>query len=208
MMLPARTGGMVMHWLKASLRGRPWRSGLAAYKPLPKRAVDRRFHSGKHLQIPPFSVSLEVNVEGPVFLDQSLKKPICRRTGAELTYTDLLFRALALSPAHTPAMNAVWEAGEVCPRTQIVLGLAVATDRGIVAPVLAGVERLPLVQLVTRRAELTDKARQSRLTFAYLDGGVGTLSNLGRTALIVLKVLSVPHKASSLPSENCATGLG
>ena len=76
-------------------------------------------------------------------------------------------------------MNAVWHAGEVRPRNQIVLGLAVATDRGVVAPVLAGGETLSLVQLVTRRAELAEKARRSRLTFADLEGGVGTLSNLG-----------------------------
>jgi len=99
-------------------------------------------------------------------------------TGAKLTYTDLLFRALALSLAGMPAMNAVWE-GEVRPRTQVILGLAVATERGVVAPVLADANRLPLPQLITRRAALTEKARQSRLSFADLDGAVGTFSNLG-----------------------------
>jgi len=84
----------------------------------------------------------------------------------------------------------------------------VATDRGVVAPVLAEVERLPLVQLVTRRAELAGKARQSRLTFADLEGGGGTLTTLGCTASTVLKVSSAPDRASCLPLENCATGLG
>jgi pyruvate dehydrogenase E2 component (dihydrolipoamide acetyltransferase) len=129
--------------------------------------------------IPPFSVSLEVNAERLVSLYQRLREPISLSAGIKLTYTDLLFRALALALAVTPAMNAVWEAGEVRRRGQIVLGLAVATDRGVVAPVLAEVERLPLVQIVTRRAGLAGKARQSRLTFADLEGGVGTLSNLG-----------------------------
>jgi pyruvate dehydrogenase E2 component (dihydrolipoamide acetyltransferase) len=129
--------------------------------------------------IPAFSVSLEVNAEKLVFLYGSLKEPVGRRAGSSLTYTDLLLRALALALASTPAMNAVWQAGDVRPRNQIVLGLAVATDRGVVAPVLAGVETLSLVQLVTRRAELAEKARRSRLTFADLEGGVGTLSNLG-----------------------------
>jgi pyruvate dehydrogenase E2 component (dihydrolipoamide acetyltransferase) len=129
--------------------------------------------------IPPFSLSLEVNAEKLVSLYQSLKEVISRRAGHKLTYTDLLFRALALSLADTPAMNAVWEADEVRPRGQIVLGLAVATDRGVVAPVLSGVDKTPLVKLVTGRAELAEKARQSRLTFADLEGAVGTLSNLG-----------------------------
>ena len=128
--------------------------------------------------IPAFSVSLEVNAQKLVSLYHDLSEPISRSAGAKLTYTDLLFRALALSLADSPAMNAVWE-GEVRRRSQIILGLAVATDRGVVAPVLADVERLPLVQLIMRRAALTERARQSRLSFADLEGGVGTLSNLG-----------------------------
>jgi pyruvate dehydrogenase E2 component (dihydrolipoamide acetyltransferase) len=129
--------------------------------------------------IPAFSVSLEVNAEKLVSLYQSLREPLSRSAGAKLTYTDLLFRALALSLADTPTMNATWEAGEIRARKQVVLGLAVATDRGVVAPVLADAERLPLAQIVKRRTELAGKARESRLTFTDLEGGVGTLSNLG-----------------------------
>ena len=128
--------------------------------------------------IPAFSVSLEVNAQKLVSLYHDLSEPISRSTGAKLTYTDLLFRALALALAGMPAMNAVWE-GEVRQRSQIILGLAVATDRGVVAPVISDVDRLPLPQLITRRAAITERARQSRLSFADLEGGVGTLSNLG-----------------------------
>jgi pyruvate dehydrogenase E2 component (dihydrolipoamide acetyltransferase) len=128
--------------------------------------------------IPAFSVSLEVDAHRLVSLYRDLSEPMNKSAGAKLTYTDLLFRALALSLAGMPAMNAVWE-GEVRPRTQVILGLAVATDRGVVAPVLADANRLPLPQLITRRAALTEKARQSRLSFADLDGAVGTFSNLG-----------------------------
>jgi pyruvate dehydrogenase E2 component (dihydrolipoamide acetyltransferase) len=128
--------------------------------------------------IPAFSVSLEVNAQKLAALYHDLSEPVSRSAGAKLTYTDLLFRALALSLAAMPAMNAVWE-GEVRRRTQVILGLAVATDRGVVAPVLSEVDRLPLPLLVTRRAALTDRARRNRLSFVDLEGGVGTLSNLG-----------------------------
>jgi pyruvate dehydrogenase E2 component (dihydrolipoamide acetyltransferase) len=128
--------------------------------------------------IPAFSVSLEVNAQKLVSLYHDLSEPISRNAGAKLTYSDLLFRALALALAGMPAMNAVWD-GEVRRRSQIILGLAVATDRGVVAPVISDVDRLPLSQLIARRAALTERARQSRLSFADLEGGVGTLSNLG-----------------------------
>jgi pyruvate dehydrogenase E2 component (dihydrolipoamide acetyltransferase) len=127
--------------------------------------------------IPAFSVSLEVNAQKLVSLYHDVSEPIGKSAGTKLTYTDLLFRAMALALANTPTMNAVWE--EARPRNQITLGLAVATDRGVVAPVLADVEKLPLVELIKRRAALTERARQSRLSFADLEGGVGTLSNLG-----------------------------
>jgi pyruvate dehydrogenase E2 component (dihydrolipoamide acetyltransferase) len=128
--------------------------------------------------IPAFSVSIEVNAQRLVSLYHDISEPIGKSAGGKLTYTDLLFRALALALAATPAMNAVWK-DEVRPRSQIILGLAVATDRGVVAPVLADVEKLPLVQLIKRRAALIEKARHGRLSFADLEGGVGTLSNLG-----------------------------
>jgi pyruvate dehydrogenase E2 component (dihydrolipoamide acetyltransferase) len=128
--------------------------------------------------IPAFSVSLEVNAQKLVSLYHDRSEPISRSAGAKLTYTDLLFRALALALAGLPAMNAVWQ-GELRQRSQIILGLAVATDRGVVAPVISDADRLPLPQLIVRRAALTERARQSRLSFADLEGGVGTLSNLG-----------------------------
>jgi pyruvate dehydrogenase E2 component (dihydrolipoamide acetyltransferase) len=57
--------------------------------------------------------------------------------------------------------------------------MAVATDRGVVAPVLHGIDKLPLEQLVQSRLRMTQGARESKLTFADMEGASGTLSNLG-----------------------------
>jgi pyruvate dehydrogenase E2 component (dihydrolipoamide acetyltransferase) len=129
--------------------------------------------------IPAFTVSLEVSAKELAALYQSVGAAIGRQGDAKLTYTDLLLRALSLSLAETPEINAVWENGSIRSRNQIDLGLAVATDRGVVAPVIARIDQLPLTQLVNQRSGLTQKARQGRLTFADLEGGAGTLSNLG-----------------------------
>jgi pyruvate dehydrogenase E2 component (dihydrolipoamide acetyltransferase) len=129
--------------------------------------------------IPAFTVSLEVSAKELAALYQSVGAAVGRQADAKLTYTDLLLRALSLSLADTPEINAVWENGSVHSRNQIDLGLAVATDRGVAAPVITRVDQLPLTQLVVQRSGLTLKARQGRLTFADLEGGTGTLSNLG-----------------------------
>jgi pyruvate dehydrogenase E2 component (dihydrolipoamide acetyltransferase) len=59
------------------------------------------------------------------------------------------------------------------------LGLAVATPKGVIAPVIRNLESLDLQALVARRIDVVQKARAGRLSLAELEGGVGTLSNLG-----------------------------
>jgi pyruvate dehydrogenase E2 component (dihydrolipoamide acetyltransferase) len=129
--------------------------------------------------IPAFSVSSEVNAENLVRLYEGLKKPIEDTVGTKLTYTDLLLKAVIIALSRTPEMNVHWRNGGSELLSDISIGLAVATDQGVVAPTLIAADTLSFEQLVERRAELTQKARQSKLTFADLEGAAGTLSNLG-----------------------------
>jgi pyruvate dehydrogenase E2 component (dihydrolipoamide acetyltransferase) len=145
--------------------------------------------------IPAFTASLEVSAKELAALYQSVGAAVGRQADAKLTYTDLLLRALSLSLAETPEINAVWENGSIRSRNQIDLGLAVATDRGVVAPVIARIDQLPLTQIVTQRSGLTQKARQGRLTFADLEGGAGTLSNLGMYRVDLFEGIITPGQS-------------
>ena len=129
--------------------------------------------------IPAFSVSLEVSAENLVSLYESLKEPLQREAGTKLTYTDLLLKALAIAAARTPEMNTLWSNGALRRDPDLGIGLAVATDRGVVAPVLKGVDRLALDAVARCRSDMTAKARQGRLDFEDLGAASGTLSNLG-----------------------------
>jgi pyruvate dehydrogenase E2 component (dihydrolipoamide acetyltransferase) len=145
--------------------------------PRRQRIADRMVES--ITTIPAFSVSVEVNAERLVALYESLQEPIQKATGLRLTYTDLLLKALALSLASTPAMNSAWSNGALLRQTSVNLALAVATDRGVMAPVLMNVDHLPLQELVIRRSQIADKTRENQLKLTDLEGGIGTLSNLG-----------------------------
>jgi len=129
--------------------------------------------------IPAFSVAVEANAEKFVSLCEGLREAVGRATGLKLTLTDMLVRALSLALKDSPEMNATWQDGGVQSRTSVDLGLAVATEQGVVAPVLRDVDGLDLRGLVARRSEMAAKARQDRLSLADLEGGTGTLSNLG-----------------------------
>jgi pyruvate dehydrogenase E2 component (dihydrolipoamide acetyltransferase) len=129
--------------------------------------------------IPSFSVSVEADARQLVILYENLRSRIEQQTKAKLTYTDLLLKAVAVGISRTPEMNAVWEEANIRPLSSLALAMAVATDRGVVAPVLNEVDTLPLEHLVQSRLQITQRARENKLTLADMEGASGTLSNLG-----------------------------
>jgi pyruvate dehydrogenase E2 component (dihydrolipoamide acetyltransferase) len=59
------------------------------------------------------------------------------------------------------------------------VGMAVATDRGLVVPVIRGADRLALTEIAAARADLVARARDAKLQQTDLEGGTFTISNLG-----------------------------
>jgi pyruvate dehydrogenase E2 component (dihydrolipoamide acetyltransferase) len=129
--------------------------------------------------IPAFSVSVEVNAEQLVALYDSVKEPINQSTGVKLTYTDLFMKAIGVALPSVSQMNSVWDGDGLRGLSEVSAGLAVATDRGVVVPTLVGIDQLSLPEIARRCADLTERARRGKLTFADMEGASGTLSNLG-----------------------------
>jgi pyruvate dehydrogenase E2 component (dihydrolipoamide acetyltransferase) len=90
---------------------------------------------------------------------------------AGLTMTDLLAVGLARCLARHPVMN--------LGSGHVNLGLAVATDTGVLVPVVHGADRLSPAAFADRRAAITERARAGRLHAGDLGGVTFTLSNLG-----------------------------
>jgi pyruvate dehydrogenase E2 component (dihydrolipoamide acetyltransferase) len=93
------------------------------------------------------------------------------RLGTGVTVTDLLGVLVARCLAEHPVMN-LGAAG-------VNLGLAVATEAGLVVPVIHGADRLSFEEFAERRASIAERARGGRLHSGDLGGGTFTLSNLG-----------------------------
>jgi pyruvate dehydrogenase E2 component (dihydrolipoamide acetyltransferase) len=129
--------------------------------------------------IPHFSLSVEVRADPFVALRESLKEPVKEQTGVKLTITDLLLKALGLALAETPGLRAIWGEGNCQTAGAIDLGMAIAAESGVVAPVLRNVSALDLAEIARWREAVVEKARGGRLALSDLEGGIGTLSNLG-----------------------------
>jgi pyruvate dehydrogenase E2 component (dihydrolipoamide acetyltransferase) len=97
----------------------------------------------------------------------------------EVSMTDLLLLAVSATLAEHPAFNARFEDDTVHRYDVQNVGMAVDIERGLVTPVLEGVESKPLADLVRNRRALTEKVIEGEFQRSDLKGGTFTISNLG-----------------------------
>jgi pyruvate dehydrogenase E2 component (dihydrolipoamide acetyltransferase) len=103
-----------------------------------------------------------------------------RRPGAErVSHTDLLVKVCAEALKRHPRVNASWRDGTIVGGSGVNVGVAVATDDGLVVPVVHRADTLELGAITARRVEAVDAARAGKLRPDDVQGGTFTISNLG-----------------------------
>jgi 2-oxoisovalerate dehydrogenase E2 component (dihydrolipoyl transacylase) len=102
---------------------------------------------------------------------------------AGVKVSPLLFvaRALLVAAARHPLINSSWDeaAGEIVVKHYVNLGIAVASERGLIVPNVKDAGSLPLPDLARRLQELTETGRAGKATPADLAGGTITITNVG-----------------------------
>jgi 2-oxoisovalerate dehydrogenase E2 component (dihydrolipoyl transacylase) len=102
---------------------------------------------------------------------------------AGIRVSPLLFvaKALLTAVARHPMINSSWDeaAQEIVVKHYVNLGIAVATERGLLVPSVKGADSLSLAGLATALDELTATARSGKATPADLSGGTITITNVG-----------------------------
>ena len=104
-----------------------------------------------------------------------------RERGVTLTLTSFLLRAAALALRDHPRFNASLDAaaGELIVKRYYRLGVAVATERGLIVPVLSDVDGKSVLELARELAALAQRVREGKATLDDLRGGTFTITNLG-----------------------------
>jgi pyruvate dehydrogenase E2 component (dihydrolipoamide acetyltransferase) len=147
---------------------------------------------------PHFYLSAEVHAGALLDLRSRLLPFIERRTGVRLTLTDLLVKILGITLAEYPRANAFWEEGRIGLNRQVNVGIAVATDAGLVVPVLRQAGSKSLSQIALERAQLVEKARAGTLSVDDLSGGTFTLTNLGMFRVDAFQAILNPPQSAIL----------
>jgi 2-oxoisovalerate dehydrogenase E2 component (dihydrolipoyl transacylase) len=93
----------------------------------------------------------------------------------------LVAKAVMLAAKRTPEINASWDdaAGEIVLKHYVNLGIAAATERGLVVPNIKDADQLNLVELARAIAQLTETARAGKTAPGDMTGGTITITNVG-----------------------------
>jgi pyruvate dehydrogenase E2 component (dihydrolipoamide acetyltransferase) len=114
------------------------------------------------------------------------------------TVTDVLTKICAAALMRHRAVNALYagDAVELYPSANV--GIAVATDRGLLVPVIPRCEALTVAEIAAARADLVARARDGKLQAADLEGGTFTISNLGMYGVEQFVAVLNPPQAAIL----------
>ena len=101
--------------------------------------------------------------------------------GLKLTTMPFVMRAVAIALRRHPLLNASLDEDkqQIVYKEYVNLGIAVDTPRGLVVPVVRGVDRMGLAEIVRALASVAERARAVQFAIEELRGGTFTLSNLG-----------------------------
>ncbi|HAR68676.1 MAG TPA: branched-chain alpha-keto acid dehydrogenase subunit E2 [Thermus scotoductus] len=125
-------------------------------------------------------------------------KPEAERQGVKLTYLPFIFKAVVRALKKYPMLNTTLdeERQEIVYKRYYHLGLAVATERGLIVPVVRDVDRKNILELAQEIAELSAKAREGRLSPEEVTGSTFTITNIGSVgALMSFPIINVPEAA-------------
>ncbi|HXU91913.1 MAG TPA: dihydrolipoamide acetyltransferase family protein [Methylomirabilota bacterium] len=104
-----------------------------------------------------------------------------RAQGVTLTLTSFLLKAAALALREHPSFNASLDAaaGELILKRYVHLGVAVATERGLIVPVIRDVDARPVIDLARELGALAARVREGKAALDELRGGTFTVTNIG-----------------------------
>ena len=152
-------------------------------------------------QIPHAWSATEVDVTNLVAARTALRAAFQQREGVALTYLPFVLRALTAALRENPTFNAAWGEDQIILKRRLNIGLAVAAPAGLVVPVIPDADRLSLAGLAHAVADLTQRARQGRLTLADVQGGTFTLNNTGALGSTVSQPIINHPQAAILTTE-------
>ena len=116
------------------------------------------------------------------------------RYGIKLGFMSFFVKACVVALKNFPAVNAEIEGNEIIYKNYYNISFAVGTEKGLVVPVLKNADELSFADIEKNIKEISEKARDGKLTIEDLQGGTFTISNGGvYGSMLSTPILNLPQ---------------
>lgn len=175
-------------------------SGKAVtYTPIARISAERTSKSFR--TAPHFYISMDVDATAlSAFREKAFGDACSDETGQPFrpSINDIIIKAVAMALTEHPYANASAADDGITVYEEINVGVAVATDQGLVVPVVHGADRKTLLEIARETRRLASRARAGQLEPRDVSGGTFTVSNLGMFGVDELCAVINPPQAAIL----------
>ena len=170
-------------------------------EPSPIRRMIAENMSRSFREIPHAWGAIQVDVSGMVKYRNANLERVQQSTGQRLTYLPIVLHHVARALRKHRLLNSSWVDGKVVLKGAVNVGVAVASQQGLVVPVVRGADGLSIEGTVSEMARIVDGARSGKLQLEDVQGGTFTLNNTGALGSILGGAIINYPQAAILTTE-------
>ena len=136
----------------------------------------------------------EVDMTNVMNMRKENQEDFQSRYGVKLGFMSFFVKACVVALKNFPAVNAEIEGDTIVYKNYYNISFAVGTDKGLVVPVLKNADELSFADIEKNIKEISEKAREGKLTIEDLQGGTFTISNGGvYGSMLSTPILNLPQ---------------
>ena len=154
-----------------------------------------------HLSMPVAWMVIEADVTGLVRLREANKERFQQTEGVPLTYLPFFVQAITGALKEHPALNATYSDDGIIVHRRRHIGIAVATDAGLIVPVVRDADDKSIAGLAREIVDLGARARDRKLALDEVRGATFTVDNTGAFGSIISQPIIPPGTAAIITTE-------
>jgi len=136
----------------------------------------------------------EVDMTNVMEMRKENQNDFQNRYGVKLGFMSFFVKACVVALKNFPTVNAEIEGNEIIYKNYYNISFAVGTDKGLVVPVLKNADELSFADIEKNIKEISEKAKNGKLTIEDLQGGTFTISNGGvYGSMVSTPILNLPQ---------------
>jgi pyruvate dehydrogenase E2 component (dihydrolipoamide acetyltransferase) len=167
---------------------------------IPLRGIRKRIAEHMHQSkstAAHFTYVDEVDMTELIQLREQMR-PLAEQKGVKLTYLPFIVKASVAALKEMPLLNASLDeaTGEIVLKKYYNIGIATATEDGLLVPVVKDADRKSLLEIASEIERLAKAAREGKIALSDLQGGTFTITSLGALGgLFATPIINYPEVA-------------